>query len=231
MAREIKKSNIRKIEILDTARKLFSRKGYAQTRIQDIIDKLGIAKGTFYHYFNSKMDLLDAVTNQVTSEISVSFKQILESDNNAIEKFNKVFHNGILFKVKNIETFYRLLNVLFRDENTIVREKMYKGIVQKNKPLFAAIVEQGIQEGLFNTPYPEDVAEMIFTMGKSLNDAVGRLLLKEDETSEHLIEIIAKKTQMYEDAIERILDAPKGSIKVYLPDEFEKMIRFIRKNT
>ena len=230
MIQEIEKSNIRRNEILDTARKFFSRKGYAQTRIQDIIGELDIAKGTFYHYFRSKVELLDAVVDRVTTEISFLLKEILESDNNVIEKFNKVFHDGTLFKVKNIETFSMLVNVLFTDENTVVREKMYKRMVQKNKPIFAAIIKQGIQEGLFNTPYPEDTAEMTLTMGKVLNEGVSRLLLKQDETMEHLVDIIAKKTKLYEDVLERILCAPKGSVRVYLPDDFAQMIRFIRKN-
>lgn len=52
---------MRRSEILDVAQRLFYLKGYDQTSVQDIITEIGIAKGTFYHYFNSKLELLDAI--------------------------------------------------------------------------------------------------------------------------------------------------------------------------
>ena len=52
----------RKNEIFDCAGELFYTEGYEKTSIQQIIDKLGIAKGTFYHYFSSKFDLLNQLT-------------------------------------------------------------------------------------------------------------------------------------------------------------------------
>jgi len=51
MTRVVKKPDVRKNEILDAAQDFFFRKGYESTTIQDILDKLSIAKGTFYYYF------------------------------------------------------------------------------------------------------------------------------------------------------------------------------------
>jgi AcrR family transcriptional regulator len=44
---------VRRTEILDVAQSLFYRKGYEPTSVQDIITEIGIAKGTFYHYFSA----------------------------------------------------------------------------------------------------------------------------------------------------------------------------------
>jgi AcrR family transcriptional regulator len=44
-------------QIIDTAKKLFSKKGYLATSINEIIDKSGIATGTFYIYFDDKFAL------------------------------------------------------------------------------------------------------------------------------------------------------------------------------
>jgi AcrR family transcriptional regulator len=43
------------------AQEFFFHKGYDKTTVEDIISKLHLAKGTFYHYFISKKDLLDAL--------------------------------------------------------------------------------------------------------------------------------------------------------------------------
>ena len=55
---------MRKNEILDTAEELFARKGYEKTTIKDILETNMIAKGTFYYYFQSKEELMDAVVGR-----------------------------------------------------------------------------------------------------------------------------------------------------------------------
>lgn len=51
------KADERKKEILDCAKKLFSRQGYYQTHISDIIKEAKIARGTVYQYFDNKDDI------------------------------------------------------------------------------------------------------------------------------------------------------------------------------
>jgi len=90
VAREVKEYDERLQEILSTARELFFTKGYATTSINDIISAIGIAKGTFYHYFDSKDDLLIAVTEQITDEALVGVREIVADPKlNALEKLRK----------------------------------------------------------------------------------------------------------------------------------------------
>jgi len=49
------RSHSRVEEILDAAEALFTQKGYDATSIKDIIDAVGIARGTLYHHFSSKL--------------------------------------------------------------------------------------------------------------------------------------------------------------------------------
>ena len=65
MARTVKPPDVRRNEILDVAQRLFYTKGYRKTSVNDIIDEIDIAKGTFYHHFPSKQALLDALTDRV----------------------------------------------------------------------------------------------------------------------------------------------------------------------
>jgi AcrR family transcriptional regulator len=225
MTRQVKRPEIRKNEIIDVARKFFFQKGFDQTSIQDIIDALGIAKGTFYHYFISKTDLLDKLTERTTNEIYVSLKPILNMDMNAIEKFNKVFQVATAVSLQNIDVFLVTFKVMFRDENTIIRVKMYRRMVEKNTPLLSSIIEQGIKEGVFNNPYPSDAAELLMQIGANLDEAIGRLILHENETLEQLAKIMAQKIKLYQDAMECILGAPQGSLQVYIPEDYEKLVK------
>ncbi|MCH5250603.1 MAG: helix-turn-helix transcriptional regulator, partial [Lachnospiraceae bacterium] len=49
----------RKKEILDIAEELFTTKGYDKTSTTDILERVGIARGTMYYHFKSKEEILD----------------------------------------------------------------------------------------------------------------------------------------------------------------------------
>lgn len=229
MTREVKKPEIRKKEILDTAQKFFYQKGYEQTSIQDIIDDLEIAKGTFYYYFTSKLDLLDRLVDRATSEILAALKPIVDSDMNAIKKFNAFFRTATVMNIQKIDVFLVMLKVMFKDENTIIRVKMYRRMVEKIKSLFSSIIEQGIKEGVFNTQFPDDVAELLMQVGTALDETVCRLLIKKDEDLDHLIKVLETKINLYQDAMERILGAPGGSLKVYVPEDYGDILTLFYK--
>lgn len=55
----MKKGDQRKRQIMETALRLFTEKGYHYTSVANIIKEVRMARGTFYIYFNNKSDLLD----------------------------------------------------------------------------------------------------------------------------------------------------------------------------
>ena len=54
----------RRAEIIDAAERRFASQGYLQTSVSEIIGDAGIAKGTFYHYFQSKESVMYAVIDK-----------------------------------------------------------------------------------------------------------------------------------------------------------------------
>jgi AcrR family transcriptional regulator len=92
MTRTIKHPNIRRLEIVKAARHLFQAKSYDKTTIQDVIDHLGIAKGTIYHYFKSRQELLGAVIKDIVDENVEQMQSIVaESSGNALDKMRQLF--------------------------------------------------------------------------------------------------------------------------------------------
>ena len=58
------KGELRRQAILDTAEELFFEKGYVGTTIQDFLDRLDCSKGSFYHHFESKPQVLSELCRQ-----------------------------------------------------------------------------------------------------------------------------------------------------------------------
>ena len=57
LMQDIKTKDNTKNQILDAALKVFVKSGYAETTMNDIVEKSGLSKGAIYHYYSSKKDL------------------------------------------------------------------------------------------------------------------------------------------------------------------------------
>ncbi len=62
--------------ILEVAIKLFTTKGYAATKMEDVANEAGISKGLTYFYFKNKEDLYMAVTKKAFDELKSIFREI-----------------------------------------------------------------------------------------------------------------------------------------------------------
>ena len=214
MARITKEYHERKNEILDAAQELFFTKGYKQTSIESIIKKIGVAKGTIYYYFKSKEDLMDKLVKRMTNQILIEVKKITErTDLDALAKLNRAYITTRNVKLENIELIKLYLKVLYKDENIILRHKIYMSNVELLVPEFAKIIQQGAEEKVFNTPFPRKAARLIFELAQILSDSTAKLFLGMDENPE-IIEKLKKEIDIYEDGIERIIGAKKGSINI-----------------
>ena len=76
----MKKGEKRKNELLQIAYRQFLSKGYDNTSVDDIIAEAGIAKGTYYYYFESKEQTLEEVIGMMISEETEAAKKVLASD-------------------------------------------------------------------------------------------------------------------------------------------------------
>ena len=215
MARIVKEARLRRNEILDAAQHLFYAKGYDETSIQEIIDAVGIAKGTFYHHFESKQELLDHLIDRMFSDVLAPLEvMIAEGSENAIEKLQKLYLDIGIWKAENKEFFYDLVEAFHRPENLTLRYTTRSEACKRMSPLLTKIIQQGIDEGLFDTDYPEDIAEVILGMGTDLSHQTGELLLQVGENPEAAGEI-ERVLELAENSTERLLGTSKGALTLF----------------
>ena len=70
----------RKQELIDTAERLFLEKGYEQTTVADIVREIEVAQGTFYYYFSSKEEILEAIIEEDITALEDDVRQILSRE-------------------------------------------------------------------------------------------------------------------------------------------------------
>jgi AcrR family transcriptional regulator len=218
MARIVKEEEYaaRRNEILDAALQLVYSKGYDKMTIQDILDQLQMSKGAFYHYFDSKVAVLEAVVERMaTEQVKPMFLAIVEDPQlPALEKLHQYFYMSTSWKTSNKAFLMELMKVWYSDENALVRQKMLTTTVENLGPFFTKIIKQGVHEGVFSTPYPEVASEVTINLIHDLAYASGQMLMSEEVKQSDNLQQVENLYAAYSDALERILGAPKGSIQL-----------------
>ncbi|MBC8078808.1 MAG: TetR family transcriptional regulator [Gorillibacterium sp.] len=158
MSRVVKAAGERKHEIIVAASALFIEKGYGEVPISEILDKVGIAKGTFYHYFSSKEELLSEILERRLQQIGRKADEIAAHEAMpAIEKLRSVM--GIIFMSGRGQEGFVLDPT--DERHLLMQMKLTNLFYGKLKPVLLAITVQGVKEGIFQTGDPSDITDLL----------------------------------------------------------------------
>jgi len=177
MARITKDPETRRREFIEASRELFLEKGFDQTSISDITNKLGMSHGSFFYYFKSKNEVMKEVIND-----NLNFYQKLTTDliNNkeltALQKMETLLGMSIQLQnaKKNINDFFK------KEGNAVMYQEQRKRSRAIIIPLITQIVEQGVKEGTFNIEYPQETVEYVGYILENLGDSLETAKSKEE---------------------------------------------------
>lgn len=210
-------------EILDAAQRLIYTKGYERMSIQDILDELKISKGAFYHYFDSKQSLLEALTARMMTEVEKFLIPIVQNpEHTALEKLEQFFGSVARWKSARKTYLNNLLSVWYHDHNAIVRQKLTATGGKWMSPFLMEIIQQGIREGALHPgiEFNEEAAQVVIALMVSMGEkiAMSMVRLQPDASSDQrqaTLREIENLVVAYRSAIERVLGAPAGSISLF----------------
>lgn len=210
----------RRNEILDVARHLVYTKGYEQMSIQDILDALKISKGAFYHYFDSKPALLEALIDRMGEEAKAQILPLMDDPAlTALEKLRRYFSSALQWKAAQKDFMLALLRVWYSDDNAIIRQKVFTKMLKWVAPAFARVIRQGIEEGTLATDFPDQATEISLYMITALSNKFGEVILGHEQgaitlSTDERFRILDGAVSAYTNALERVLGAPAGSIEL-----------------
>lgn len=149
----------KKDQILDTSLQLFMKKGFDATSISDILSQLDIARGTLYYHFESKEAIMDAIIERLLNQVLEKIEKLMTNDSlSQAEKFMGFFASINLTQLTGDEEIVDYFN---QPQNALFHEKSNRLLIKKLSPVLAQIISEGIEAGLFDTPYPAETAELI----------------------------------------------------------------------
>lgn len=208
--------------ILDVAQRYIATKGYEQMTTQDLLESLQISRGAFYHYFESKQALLLALVERMSERAEQLIAPIVaDRELSAEDKLLRFFAVVDQYKRDNLGVVFAFLRIWYADENALFRDKLYLTRVKRIVPWLTQIIEEGVAEGVFTTPYPDHAARMILSLLEDLGYAVAGLLLVEEGAPID----VARMTQMGDataDALERVLGMRSGRLRQSWSQDFSR---------
>jgi AcrR family transcriptional regulator len=149
--------------LLQHATKLFAKKGFDRTSVQEIVEAAGVTKGAMYHYFGSKDDLLYEIYARVLREQTRQLESVASSDAPLRERLGAAASDVVVSSIDNL------------DDNTIFLQSMHQLSPEKQKAVraerrkyherFRTLVEEGQASGEFRTDKPADVIVDFFFGG------------------------------------------------------------------
>jgi AcrR family transcriptional regulator len=210
-----KHPDVRREELLGAAMELFMTVGYEKTSVQMITDQVGVAKGLFYHYFDSKTDLLCELGRWQSEQFLATLPSPSEMPGDALDKIRAIIGAIVQWKFEDArELISTYLQVLYRPENAQLRATLISESIANVTPIFAEIIEEGVEEGVCDVEDPTLSAEMIMGLWVGTSERLASLLMAVPEHPRNIDEVI-DRVHAWETGIERLLRIEPGALRLY----------------
>lgn len=149
------KQEAKRNHLIQAALELFNSEGYHQTRIEDIIKKAQVGKGTFYLYFKNKEELVMAIMDQLLGEVSHTLDWVQLN----IGDVNDLRHLFLEEAKRLTHTFYQnqeSARFLFREGRAVSRlvEKRINDYMKAMQKTSEETYQFGLTLGILNNIDP-----------------------------------------------------------------------------
>ncbi|HEX8277319.1 MAG TPA: TetR family transcriptional regulator, partial [Segetibacter sp.] len=141
--------NEKQKQILSTAERLFSTKGFDGTSVRDIADDAGVNIAMISYYFGSKEKLMEALFEQRTTNIKVKVESLLQDNKSTPFEKVELLADDIITRIMNKQQFFKIMmceQVI--NKNPVIMDLVYD-LKKKNLEEFSKLIKDGQQKGVF----------------------------------------------------------------------------------
>ena len=206
----MKKGIERRDQIIEAAERLFYEKGYEQTSVQDVLDALSLSKGGFYHYFQSKIELLEAVCRRQSVRDAEEMTAAVARQEGAIAKLNTLLKYCGLLRADRMDFALLVLRVGYLGGSLQLRACLREGLMETALPMMREIILEGMVENVFFTRFPDDIGELILQLFANITDELAMLIAS--GAPENQMGDMLTRLETYRCSVETLLGAPFGTI-------------------
>ena len=201
--------------LIDTALELISSVGFDAASVDSIVSRAGLSKGTFFHFFPAKRDLLDAVCRRLAEEGWDAVKACLTESADPRQRLDRFVTETRRFRVTRASQIGGLWTSLGREENARVRAQVRLRHRELVLPAFTRLLAEGEACGQFHTGDPETTAELVLEFAEASAEETMRLMREKGASA---LPQAKRRVNATLQALERVLGVPPGTLE-RVPDE------------
>ncbi|WP_198037064.1 TetR/AcrR family transcriptional regulator [Nocardia sp. BMG51109] len=164
--RQVKRPEVRRSEIVAAAAELFAARGYEKTGVADIIGRLGVAKGCFYHHFSSKDEVFAACAETLSAQARTRYLALL-GDLSVSPRARLLAY---LDDTYDVPMRGGVLSVLHGDRFHDLHSRVAEEVVAEVRPALAALIAEGAAAGEFASGDPEFAATALIGALRGLHE-------------------------------------------------------------
>lgn len=142
---------------MDFATQQFAERGYDPTSVADIVDGLGVGKGVFYWYFQSKEDLLVEILVEAQQELARAQERAMATETDPVRRIELAIRATIAWQAQNRQ--------LAAIRHFAAGEARFAAALRRNHEAAVAnwvsLVKAGIAEGVVRPDHPVMIANAI----------------------------------------------------------------------
>ncbi|MFE1950012.1 TetR/AcrR family transcriptional regulator [Streptomyces sp. NPDC059524] len=149
--------------IIEAAREEFSEQGYGATSIRDIAKRAGVSLSALYYYYKGKQELLVAILDDgLDAYFGACEAALTEAGDDPAEQLEALVTATVAFRIEHpVKSSIVLTEGRSLEPEHLAR---YRKNEERGTRQFREVIERGVADGLFLTPYPDDARRTVIAM-------------------------------------------------------------------
>jgi AcrR family transcriptional regulator len=217
-----KDPDVRREELLDIALDLCRLHGFDALRVEQVVQRAGVAKGTFYHYFASKDAVLEALVQRLGDGLFAQLSAGAAQDRPAAERLRAVMDLAQGFKLNHGEV--PLTALLMREENIAMRYRVYRAWRADARRVLQPLVSDGVADGSFDVANVDGAIDIVLLLWLDAGDRLWERALA-TTTAEEFTEVMLGGSQAITQAQERVLGVAPGTFTITVTPDIIDLIQ------
>ncbi|MGI6671005.1 MAG: TetR/AcrR family transcriptional regulator [Christensenellales bacterium] len=213
----MRKGQIRRDQFLSVSERLFLTRGYQATSLQDILDEVGCTKGSFYHHFDSKFEVLDEIALQRAQRAFADY-QAAAPEANDIARLDALLYHALPLRQAERDFVAVVLALNQTPEGTLIINRLLVSRRQLFLPELERVLEALREQDLVGSASMQVIALVWEAFMAFSTNALAQGVNAPDT----LLSSLRAARFMWE----RVLDVPYGSLHILPYEELMSVLTY-----
>lgn len=217
MARITKHPLVRREELLDVAFELCRSHGFEAMSVEQVTQTAGVAKGTFYHYFDSKADLQEQLVGRFGESLFNHLTDAIDGvAGDGAQRLGRLMTASAAYKSGQADLGYA--SFLYREENFALRHRLYDAWRERARAVLEPVIASGVADGSFHVADADAATDLVLLLWFDAADHLWKRALEAPDATA-FVQVMTAGGAAISQAQERILGVADGTYTLSIPPE------------